>query len=216
MKPRHYRLQLTIDPSKDTFSGTTAIDIDLSTATEGIWLHGKNLDVTDVYLLDEQSKRIDASYAERHSSGVALVSFARSVDAGPATLNFTYEGTFNTATNALFKITRGDDSYAATQFEAIAARQVFPGFDEPAFKVPFDLALVTRADDVAITTTPEVSVEDFSDGYVRHVFDTTRPLPTYLLAGSSNPGLTCPEIYVNGSLTLLNRESAGSITAKEK
>ncbi len=185
--PRHYRLELTIDPSRDSFSGIVSIDIDVNAAGDSIWLHGKNLDVSEVYLLDGQSKRIDASYEERDSSGVALVSLASSVDVGPATLNFIYEGTFNTATNALFKITRGEDSYAATQFEAIAARQVFPGFDEPAFKVPFDLALVTRADDIAITTTPEASVAELGDGYVRHVFDTTRPLPTYLLAFAVGP-----------------------------
>ncbi len=180
--PRHYRLELTIDPSRDSFSGVVSIDIDVNVAGDSIWLHGKNLDVAEVYLVDGQSQRVDASYEERHDSGVALVALANSVDVGPATLNFTYRGTFNTAANALFNIKRGDDSYAATQLEAIAARQVFPGFDEPAFKVPFDLALVTRTDDVAITTTPEVSVEEFGDGYVRHVFETTRPLPTYLLA----------------------------------
>ena len=180
--PTHYRLELTIDPSRDSFSGIVSIDIDVDAARESIWLHGKNLDVSDVYLVDGKSKRIDATYEERSSSGVALVSLASPVGAGPATLNFTYEGTFNTTTNALFKVVRGDDSYAATQLEAIAARQVFPGFDEPAFKVPFDLALITRADDIAITTTPEASVQELGDGYVRHVFDTTRPLPTYLLA----------------------------------
>jgi alanyl aminopeptidase len=71
--------------------------------------------------------------------------------------------------------------------EPIAARKVFPGFDEPAFKVPFDLVLVTRADHVAITTTPEIAREPLDDGYVRRVFDTTRPMPTYLLAFAVGP-----------------------------
>jgi alanyl aminopeptidase len=53
--------------------------------------------------------------------------------------------------------------------------------------VPFDLALVTRADDVAITTTPEVSAEAVAKDRVRHVFETTRPLPTYLIAFAIGP-----------------------------
>jgi alanyl aminopeptidase len=53
--------------------------------------------------------------------------------------------------------------------------------------VPFDLVLVSRADDIAITTTPEASFETLGDGFVRHVFETTRPMPTYLLAFAVGP-----------------------------
>lgn len=185
--PTHYNIELRIDPSQDTFSGRVSIDVQLNERRDSIWLHGKNLSVSDVHLTDSAAKRIDASYEQRDQSGVSLVTLEQPVDAGPAKLHFTYEAPFNTSTNALFKTTRGGDSYAATQFEPIAARQVFPGFDEPAFKVPFDLAFVARADDVVVTTTPEVSREELGDGFVKHVFETTRPLPTYLLAVAVGP-----------------------------
>ena len=185
--PNRYKIELRIDPSKDSFSGEVTIDITINERRDAIWLHGKNLNVSDVYLTDSQANRIDAIYEERHSSGVSLVTLDQAIDAGRAVLHFTYEAPFNTSTNALFKVVRGEDSYAATQFEATGARQVFPGFDEPGFKVPFDLTFVTRADDVVVTTTPEASTQDLDDGFVRHVFETTRPLPTYLLAIAVGP-----------------------------
>ena len=187
VEPIHYRLELRIDPREDRFAGTTSIDVNLSDAMSGIWLHGKDLEVSEVYLVDGNSNRIEASYEQRDDTGVALVSLAQPVTAGEATLNFTYTADFNTSTNALFKVLRGADAYAATQFQPIAARQVFPGFDEPSFKVPFDLSLVTTADDVAITTTPERASETLPDGFVRHTFETTRPMPTYLLAFAVGP-----------------------------
>lgn len=185
--PDHYRLELRVDPREERFAGTTSIDISVTESTSGIWLHGKNLQVTDVYLIDGDSNRIDASYEQRHDSGVSLVSLAESVAPGKATLHFTYTAPFNTSTNALFKVLRNGDAYAATQFQPIAARQVFPGFDEPGFKVTFDLALVTQASDAAITTTPEAGTEALADGFVRHTFETTRPMPTYLLAFAVGP-----------------------------
>ncbi len=185
--PTHYNIELRIDPSQDSFTGRVTIDVVLNEPRQTIWLHGKNLVVSEVYLTDRNANRIDGSYEEREHSGVSLVTLEQTVDAGPARLNFTYEAPFNTATHALFKATQGDESYAATQFQPIGARQVFPGFDEPAFKVPFDLSFVTRADDVVITTTPEKSVEDLGDGFVRHIFETTRPLPTYLIAIAVGP-----------------------------
>ena len=180
--PRHYRLELTIDPREDRFSGQNEIDVTFNEPRDTLWLHGKNLDVTDVWLSDGSSERIAATYEETLESGVALVTLERPVAAGDATLHFSYSAPFNTSDNAMFRVVRGENAYAATQFEPIAARQVFPGFDEPGFKVPFDLALVTRADDVAVTTTPEKTLQQRDDGMVRRTFETTRPLPTYLLA----------------------------------
>lgn len=180
--PRHYHLALRIDPGETRFSGDVEIDVTLREAAAGIWLHGKGLSVSDVHLESTGGDRTPASYEERLESGVALVALESPVEAGDYSLRFTYDATFNTSTNALFRVERDGNHYAATQFQPIAARQVFPGFDDPGYKVPFDITLIARADHVAITNTPEVSAEELADGYVRRVFATTRPMPTYLLA----------------------------------
>ena len=185
--PTQYRVELAIDPAEDRFSGQVVIDVALNAPRDAIWLHGRNLQVSEVFLTDKDSARIDATYEERDDSGVALVSLTHAAAAGPAKLHFAYSAPFNTAANALYKVESGGLPYAVTQFEPIAARQVFPGFDEPGFKVPFELAIVARRGDVAVTTTPEVSAEDLDDGRVRHVFARTRPLPTYLIAIAVGP-----------------------------
>jgi aminopeptidase N len=187
VEPGHYSIELRIDPTQEHFSGIVSIDVSIREPSASIWLHGKHLDVSEVYLLDNEGRRFDASYEEKHPSGVAMLTFEQTVPAGPASLHFTYSAAFNKSVNALYKVVRGEDSYAASQLQAIAARQVFPGFDEPGFKVPFDLIVVARPDDVVVTTTPERSSETLSDGFVRHVFETTRPLPTYLLAFAVGP-----------------------------
>jgi alanyl aminopeptidase len=185
--PERYRLELRIDPREERFSGSTSIDLKMNAAVDSIWLHGKDLAVSAVHLVDGNGERIAATYEERDDTGVALVSLASTAPAGKASLHVEYSAPFNTATNGLYRVERGDEAYAATQFQPISARRAFPGFDEPAFKVPFDLSLVTRAGDTAITTTPEADVEDLDGGLVRHTFETTRPLPTYLLAFAVGP-----------------------------
>ena len=185
--PAHYQIELKIDPTQDRFSGVVSIDVSVNEARDTIWLHGKGLNVTKAYLTDGESRRIDVSYEEKHDSGVALLTLASVADVGPATLHFTYDAPFDTTTNGLFTVVRGEDHYAASQLEAIAARTIFPGFDEPEFKVPFDLTIVARADDTVITNTPEASSEELADGTLKHVFMTTRPLPTYLLAFAVGP-----------------------------
>lgn len=185
--PNHYTLELRVDPTADTFSGVVDIDVTFAVPSDSFWLHGKDLNVSAVYLTGGDSIRIHGSYGQQLDSGVARISLAETVPAGPATLHFEYTAPFNTSTNALFKIVRGEEAYAATQFEPIAARQVFPGFDEPGFKVPFDLSVIAKASDIVVANTPVASVDRLADGFVRHSFETTRPMPTYLLAFAVGP-----------------------------
>jgi aminopeptidase N len=185
--PVHYGIELTIDPSKDEFSGAVDIDVTLAQPRAAIWLHGKDLKVSEAYATDARSHRVAATYAEKLDSGVALLSFAEILPAGAIKLHFDYSAPFNHSGNALFKVVRGERAYAVTQFEAIAARQTFPGFDEPGFKTPFDIAIVARKGDIVATTTPETGQKDLGNGSVRHVFKTTRPLPTYLIAFAVGP-----------------------------
>jgi alanyl aminopeptidase len=185
--PVHYRLELRIDPTKESFSGHVSIDAKINEPVNSVWLHGKGLEVDEIFLSDTNGNRIAASYEQKHESGVALVSLDQTVDAGAATLDIRFHRPFDTGTDGLYRVMKDGEAYAATQFESIAARKAFPGFDEPAFKVPFDLTLVTQADHVAVTTTPEITNEALEDGYVRRVFATTRPMPTYLLAFAVGP-----------------------------
>src|ERR1044071_10329009 len=43
--PREYAVDLTLDPGKDSFTGTITIPVDLARATRTIWLHGKTLTI---------------------------------------------------------------------------------------------------------------------------------------------------------------------------
>lgn len=187
VSPTHYQLELQIDPRQERFTGTATINLDASEQISGFWMHGKDLDVSEAWVTDGTSARINVHYEEKHASGVARLELGRAVGPGSLTLNMAWSAEFNSQPNALFRVERGQDAYAATQFQAIAARQVFPGFDEPRFKVPFDITLVSPTGDVAITNYPERSAEDLGNGYTRHTFETTRPLPTYLLAFAVGP-----------------------------
>jgi alanyl aminopeptidase len=185
--PTHYTLDLTIDPRETRFSGRVAIAVEISAPTDRIWLHGLGLDVTEAYALDAGEKRIEAMYAQALDSGVASVTLAQALPQGSATLHFAYSAPFNTSVNALFRTERGADAYAASQLEPVAGRQIFPSFDEPRFKTPFDVLITARADDRVIANSPESAAIEVADGWVRHEFATTPPLPTYLLAFAVGP-----------------------------
>ena len=83
--PERYNVELRVDPREERFSGATSIDLRLNAAVDGIWLHGKDLEVSEVYLIDGSGARIEASYEERDDTGVALVSLDSAAPAGSMT-----------------------------------------------------------------------------------------------------------------------------------
>lgn len=185
--PLRYRLAFTIDPSKPRFAGHDEIDVSFVEARRAIYLDGKDLDVHRALVRLPSGETIAARFAPVHDSGIALLSFAREVPAGGATLIFDYDAKFGGALAGLYKIVDGGNAYAFTQFEATDARRAFPSFDEPGFKTPFDVSVTAPAGDKVVANTPELSEAPAGDGLVRTLFEPTAPLPTYLVALAVGP-----------------------------
>ncbi len=184
--PLRQQLELRIDPKKERFSGTTRIDVLLGRASRHIWLHGKELSVRSARVLVPGRPPMAATYRQKGSSGVAVLVFERSIE-GKATIELAWDAPLDRSADALYRVERGGKAYVASQLQPLGARKIFPGFDEPRFKIPFDLSLVVPEDAVAITTTPETGRKKGPDGMSRRSFQTTKPLPTYLLAFAVGP-----------------------------
>ena len=51
VRPVRYRLDLTLIPQQDTFSGAVEIDIDIRKPTDLIWLNARDLKIDDAKLV---------------------------------------------------------------------------------------------------------------------------------------------------------------------
>src|SRR5690348_2136064 len=179
--PTHYRLALTIDPRKRGFSGHGEIDVDLTSPQRSFFIDGLDLRVSRVAARLPSGTVLAARFTQVHASGVATLSFTQALPKGHATLVFDYEASFNESLAGLYKVTDHGDAYAFTQFENIDARRAFPSFDEPGFKTPFDITVIAPAADKVVGNTRVVSTVPVSAGMTKWVFETTKPLPTYLV-----------------------------------
>jgi alanyl aminopeptidase len=108
------------------------------------------------------------------------------VPAGRATIHIEYDAPFGPPLEGVHKVVAAGAPYVFTQFEEISARRAFPCFDEPGFKIPFDLALDVPAELQALANTHEASRA--VHGSSKHVaFARTERLPSYLLAFAVGP-----------------------------
>lgn len=180
LRPRLYRLDLTIDPNRERFSGRAEIDTDLRQSTRHIWLHGRDLAVQRA-VATAGGRTFVGKWRQAHPTGVTLLTFSDPLPAGAVTFSFTYDAPFNDTPSGLYRVKVGDKWHSWTQFQSIDARAAFPSFDEPGFKTPFVVTLRTRPGHMAISNAPEVASERDGEWQV-HRFAPTLPLPTYLVA----------------------------------
>ncbi|HYT31437.1 MAG TPA: M1 family metallopeptidase, partial [Thermoanaerobaculia bacterium] len=186
VRPLHYEVDLTIAPEKDTFSGTIDIDLDLTEPTRLLWLNATELTVSDASLTE--GKRRQTAQIVPGGEDFVGFGFRRAAARGRARLHAAFSGKVsNTNTTGIFHQKVGEDWYAFTQFESIDARRAFPCFDEPSFKVPWELTLRVPRQDVAVSNTPIASEEPLPGDRKAVHFTETSPLPSYLIAFGAGP-----------------------------
>ncbi len=185
VRPTAYRIDLTVDPAQERFSGKVEIDTVLKRPARFIDLHGRDLKMASAVAV-VGGKRFPARYFELDPTGVARLTFDRTLPAGAVTLLFDYDAPFNSGPAGMFRVKVADHWYSWTQFQSIDARAAFPGFDEPGFKVPFTVTLRTPKGLTAVSNAPQTGMTT-ENGMDVHRFAPTLPLPTYLMAFMVGP-----------------------------
>jgi alanyl aminopeptidase len=185
-RPLAEAIELTLDPRQERYSGAVDIDVQLERARSVVWLHGQELHVTRASVTPAGGAPIPATWQVRHASGVAGLALSSSAPAGRAKIRVEFDAAFGTGQRGLYRTTEAGVPYAFTQFEAIAARDAFPCFDEPDFKIPFTTTLIVPADQQAIANAQEVGRTPAGPS-VRVTFAPTAPLPSYLVAFAVGP-----------------------------
>ncbi|HWL86763.1 MAG TPA: M1 family metallopeptidase, partial [Polyangiaceae bacterium] len=183
-RPLRYDLELALDPSKDTFTGTVGIDLTVQRPTDVVWLNAVGLHVKEAHLA-ASGQTLPARIVEGHPDFVGFA-FERPLQKGTARLVVSYEGPVDRErSRGIYRVSEGsgpDDWYLYTFFEATDARRAFPCFDEPTYKVPWKITLHVKKDHVARANAKIEKEIPGPDEMKTVVFEESKPLPSYLVA----------------------------------
>src|SRR5215831_1786367 len=182
--PERYRAELTLSPDKDEFAGSIRIQIKLNRPTRVIWLNANRIAVQESEVA-AAGKTLPAKPQPEGNDFLAL-HFDSPVPAGVAEIHMRYTGKVHSDNSGIFAARDGGNRYIFTQFESTDARDAFPCFDEPNYKVPWQLTLRIPADLQAVSNTP-IASQINEGGTHTLVFAETKPLPSYLIAFGVGP-----------------------------
>jgi alanyl aminopeptidase len=189
VKPTGYAVHITGDPNADHLSGAIDIQLNVSTSTKVVWLNAKGPVIDKAVLTVGGTGGKDETGTPRQSgTDFVGIFFDAAIPAGAAKLHLEYHAPVpEEDSRGAFREKENGDYYLFTQFESTDARRAFPCFDEPSFKVPWQLTLDVPKGEVAASNTNIVSTKDGSDGTSTVTFAATRPLPSYLVAWTVGP-----------------------------
>jgi len=177
VRPTRYALELTIDPTKPRATGVNRILAEVIKPTRIVWLHATGLEITKA-TLDMKPARIVPGGED--FVGLAVES---ELPAGKLAIEIAFSAPIDREkSRGLYSEKEGGDSYAYTFFEPVDARRAFPCFDEPVYKVPWQLTFHVAKNHVALGNTPVVKETDEPNGMKRVELADSKPLPSYLVA----------------------------------
>jgi alanyl aminopeptidase len=190
--PQSYDLSIKSDPDQSGYTGSVTIAVDLKKPSSHLWLHGKDLKVSQVTITDAAGRVHAGSYngkvtKDAEDAGVARVDFGTVLAPQKLKLKFVFAASYNQTLQGYYKVVFAGNAYAMTQMEAISARLAFPCFDEPGFKAPLTLSLTIPDADKAVANAAETGSKPAGKGWKTITFATTKPLPTYLYAWAVGP-----------------------------
>jgi alanyl aminopeptidase len=199
--PTFQDIHLNLDPDAPHYSGSTRINVTVNTVTKKVGFYQQDLTVTHAELI--QNERVIALNVEEGDYNINWGMADADIAPGKYTLVIDFEGKVNTSSDGMYLSRFEESNYLFTQFEDMHARKAFPSFDEPAFKIAYQMTITAPEKQVVVSNTP-VESRDVSEGMQTVKFEKTKPMPTYLIAYTVGPfdsaeleGLSVPgKIYV--------------------
>lgn len=179
VEPLFQSIHLELDPRRDDYRGSTRFALRVNEPVDQFRFHAEEMTIERLRL-EGAGGAVAATYQER-PRGEILVTAERPLDRGDYTLTVDFSNDFGSRTVGLYKVGAGEESSLYTQFQANDAREAIPVWDEPVFKIPFEVSLTIPRDLDAVSNTPVREVVE-KGSVTTHHFERTPPLPSYLLA----------------------------------
>jgi alanyl aminopeptidase len=180
--PLAYDLRLEVDPDTDAFTGAVTIHARINAATDRVWLHADDLDITSATFDGTPLVRV-----QNAGDRMVAFSFGKQLAPGTITLAFAFAGHTAHDQEGLFRQKAGGRWYLFSQGESEFARRFVPCFDEPRWKTPWRVTLVVPKGDVGVANMPLAHEATLSDGRRELAFAESPPMPSYLVAVAAGP-----------------------------
>ncbi|MEA2998480.1 MAG: hypothetical protein QOK17_313 [Sphingomonadales bacterium] len=187
VRPLQYALWITPDAPNLVFSASALIDIEVKAPSREIVLNAADLAFRKVSLAPlAGGAAVAASDVSTDAAAqTATFRFPATIAPGRYRLSIDYAGKIYTQAAGFFALdydsVGGRKRALFTQFENSDARRLFPSWDEPQFRTPYNLTVTVPADRDVVANMPQAGVQQQPGGLKTVTFQRTPPMSSYLV-----------------------------------
>ncbi len=183
--PTFMAIELDLDADKDDYTGSVRIDLRVERPTREFLFHAEEMTLDTVELRGEGGS-VGVEIASAGDRGTQRATTASELAPGAYTLSISFSKPYNTRAVGLYRVVYEGRGYLFTQMEAMDARKAFPCWDEPIYKIPFQLTVTVPMQQEAVSNAP-VEKEIMGAADKKIVFKKMPPTSTYLIAIAAGP-----------------------------
>ena len=218
--PLEYDLYFILE--KDIFRARADIHLRFLEVSSSVELNCKELEFERIKLRRADGTVLNGQAVIDEETEIARIDFTGSAGPGDWVLSLDYRGKVNNNLLGLYKSTwteKGEDrepgekthTILSTHFEPVHARRVFPCFDEPSYKTPYNLNILCHSDFQVVANgvliKDSVDIEEipfFRERFKKempvrlHRFEKTVPISSYLVAFVVGELKPTPPLSING------------------
>jgi alanyl aminopeptidase len=152
VKPQSQLIALAIDPDKDSYFGSVEIRIDITERIDSFRFHARDLGIIKV-MIKSESMAEPLNYSEGEK-GTITATAPQTLEPGLYSLSISFTNDFSHQGTGLYKVDYEGRNYLFSQMEPEYARNSFPCWDAPEFKIPWELQLIIPSNQTAYANTP--------------------------------------------------------------
>jgi aminopeptidase N len=183
--PRHYVIHLEPDESQMTVDGAEAVEIEVLKPTRQIVMNAGEMKIWNATLSHSGAREKLVPQQDLNEQQVKFET-AQDLRPGAYTLSFCFKSPINTESRGFFlqhyQSNGKTETILATQMRPDKARQMFPCWDEPAFRATFQLSVKVDKKTSAVSNMPDVAEEPVGTDKKIVIFGRSPPMSTYLVS----------------------------------
>jgi alanyl aminopeptidase len=207
--PTFQAVELNLDADQENYTGSVRIDLRVVKTTRDFLFHAEEMTL-DSAALEGKGGPIAIEVTEAGDRGTRRATAKSDLSPGDYVLSIRFSKPYNTRAVGLYRVLHEGRGYLFTQMESLDCRKAFPCWDEPIYKIPWQMTITVPLQQEAVSNAP-VQKETRGASTKTLVFKRMPPTSSYLIAIAAGPlesvaisGLSVPgRIYtVKGAKSL--------------